>query len=473
MGRGYIAGLFWGALVSATVMAAASLVVEGPGPRSFAPSDVAPQLDSAEADRTDLSAEDPAGTDPGAAAPPPGAVEGEGSGAEVPAPLPAGASEAEAAAPPDEPGAPDVTDVPPAPDVTAALDAPGAPPAPPAPGPVAPSAQPGAAPAPAVAAPAPEPVPEPRPAAPPDAPPEPAAPEAAPEAAPAPEAPPPEVVVIIDEPAEDAAPVPEAAPAPPAGAPPPQPGLRGEVPGVTVLRPGAQSGPVRAGAAALETHAEAFENVTGQPLMAIVLIDEGRPGLGAEALAGFPHPLTFAVDPGLPDAGERAAAYRTAGHEVAMLLPLPEGATPSDLEVALAAYEAAVPQAVAAVDAPAGGLRGQTALIQQSLAVLAASGRGLVSLGEGLDPAPRLAERAGVPARVVFRDFDGEGQDATVIRRFLDQAAFRAGQEGGVVVLGRLRAETVSALLIWGLQDRAQRVSLAPLSALLLEGGGG
>jgi polysaccharide deacetylase 2 family uncharacterized protein YibQ len=461
LGRGYIAGLFWGALVSASVMAAASLVVEGPGPRSFAPPEVAPQLVAAEADRADLSEEDPAGSDPGATASPPGPVEGEGSGAEAPAPLPAGAGTVEAAAPPDEPAAPDVVDVPSPPDVTAALDAPGAPPAspePPAPAPVAPSTQPEVAPAPAAT-----PEPELRPAAPPDAQPEAQAPEAAP----------PEVVVIIDEPSEDAAPTPEATPAPPAGAPPPQPGLRGEVPGVTVLRPGAPSGPARAGAAALETHAEAFENLTGQPLMAIVLIDEGRPGIGAEALADFPHPLTFAVDPGRPDAAERAAAYRAAGHEVAMLLPLPEGATPSDLEVAMAAYEAAVPQAVAAVDAPSGGLRGQAALIEQSLAVLAASGRGLLSLGEGLDPAPRLAERAGVPARAVFRDFDGEGQNATVIRRFLDQAAFRAGQEGGVVVLGRLRAETVSALLIWGLQERAQRVSLAPLSALLLEGGGG
>ena len=53
------------------------------------------------------------------------------------------------------------------------------------------------------------------------------------------------------------------------------------------------------------------------------------------------------------------------------------------------------------------------------------------------------------------------------MRRFLDQAAFRAAQEGGVVMMGRLQAETISALLIWGLADRASRVALVPVSAVL------
>ena len=67
----------------------------------------------------------------------------------------------------------------------------------------------------------------------------------------------------------------------------------------------------------------------------------------------------------------------------------------------------------------------------------------------------------------MFRDFDSADQTPTVIRRFLDQAAFRADQEGGVIMLGRVRPDTISALLLWGLQDRAERVALAPVSALL------
>lgn len=72
-----------------------------------------------------------------------------------------------------------------------------------------------------------------------------------------------------------------------------------------------------------------------------------------------------------------------------------------------------------------------------------------------------------MPSATVFRDFDSADQTPTVIRRFLDQAAFRAGQEGGVIMMGRLRADTISALILWGLQDRASRVDLAPVSVLL------
>jgi hypothetical protein len=34
-------------------------------------------------------------------------------------------------------------------------------------------------------------------------------------------------------------------------------------------------------------------------------------------------------------------------------------------------------------------------------------------------------------------------------------------------MVGRLRADTVSALTFWALQDRAESVALAPVSALL------
>jgi polysaccharide deacetylase 2 family uncharacterized protein YibQ len=68
---------------------------------------------------------------------------------------------------------------------------------------------------------------------------------------------------------------------------------------------------------------------------------------------------------------------------------------------------------------------------------------------------------------VVFRDFDGAGQTPKVMRRFLDQAAFRSGQMGAVIMVGRVRPGTISALLLWGLQDRASRVALAPVSASL------
>lgn len=56
-----------------------------------------------------------------------------------------------------------------------------------------------------------------------------------------------------------------------------------------------------------------------------------------------------------------------------------------------------------------------------------------------------------------------------LIRRTLDQASFRARQEGGVVMMGRVRANTVSALVQWGLQDRGNEITLVPVSTVLTE----
>ncbi|MEL6449629.1 MAG: divergent polysaccharide deacetylase family protein [Pseudomonadota bacterium] len=221
----------------------------------------------------------------------------------------------------------------------------------------------------------------------------------------------------------------------------------------------------------IQAFATAFENPEDKPLMSIVLIDSGVDlsggPVGIAALQSFPYPLSFAVDASLPDATARMADYRAQGFEVAALIDLPQGATASDAEVALSAALNAVPQAVAVMEGPGTGLQDTRDASDQITEAVLASGHGLVLQSKGLNTAQKLAERAGVPTGLIFRDFDSAGQTPTVIRRFLDQAAFRAGQEGGVIMVGRVRPDTISALLLWGLQDRAQRVALAPVSAVL------
>ncbi|MFW8636413.1 divergent polysaccharide deacetylase family protein [Cribrihabitans pelagius] len=211
---------------------------------------------------------------------------------------------------------------------------------------------------------------------------------------------------------------------------------------------------------------EPFANPQGHPLMSIVLID--TPGsLGAEALADFPYPLSIAIDPDDPQAAQKMAMHRAAGFEVLMLADLPRSAAPQDAEVALEVWRARLPEAVAILEGVETGIQGNRPLADQVAAYAASAGYGLLTQNSGLNTVQKLALRDGVPAGVVFRDFDGAGQDPRAIRRFLDQAAFRAGQEGAVMMLGRLKPGTVSALLIWGLQDRASRVALAPVSAAL------
>ncbi|SEM84061.1 Uncharacterized conserved protein YibQ, putative polysaccharide deacetylase 2 family [Roseovarius tolerans] len=222
---------------------------------------------------------------------------------------------------------------------------------------------------------------------------------------------------------------------------------------------------------AILRNAADFENPEGKPLMSIVLMDDGSSPIGLEALASFPYPLSFAVDADWPGAAEAAERYRAAGFEVLLTVDLPESAAASDTEVAMQAWLDRVPQAVALLEGDETGVQASREGSAQLAPILLETGHGMVMHPNGLDMARKLIGREGVPSATLFRDFDGQGQDASAIRRFLDQAAMKAGQqEEGVIMLGRLRADTISALMLWGLQDRANRVALAPVSAVLMAG---
>ena len=230
----------------------------------------------------------------------------------------------------------------------------------------------------------------------------------------------------------------------------------------------AEAAEIPADAPPIIAHAAAFQNPEGKPLMSIVLIDRGDFSSAVEALSTFPYPVSFAIDPLQDGAAEAAARYRAAGFEVLALVDIPEAAQATDVEVNLAAALTALPDVVAVMEGDGSGLQSSRAISDQAAAYLRDSGHGLVMYPKGLDTARKLAEKEGVPAVTLFRDFDANGQDANVIRRFLDQAAFKAAQEpASVVMVGRARPETVSALILWGLADRAGRVALAPVSALL------
>jgi polysaccharide deacetylase 2 family uncharacterized protein YibQ len=219
----------------------------------------------------------------------------------------------------------------------------------------------------------------------------------------------------------------------------------------------------------IEANAVAFDNPEAKPLMSIILLDDEAGTIGPEALSAFPYPISIAVDPLSSDAQARAEMYRAAGFEVMAQIDMPQGATAGDTETLLRAALAQMPGAVAVMEGAQTGLQSDKPVSDQAAAILVETGHGLVLFPKGLNTAQKLAAQEGVPSATVFRDFDAKGQNASIIRRFLDQAAFKARQEeNGVIMLGRMRADTISALLLWGLQDRASSVALAPISALLL-----
>ncbi len=227
------------------------------------------------------------------------------------------------------------------------------------------------------------------------------------------------------------------------------------------------TGAVEIDARPIVKNAEPFENNSQKPVMAIVLVDTGTHDFDIEALESFPYALSIAVSTLDPQAAEKVADYRARGFEVLAQINLPEEASAADVEVAMQAHLSVSDQFVGVMEGLDDGLQSSKEVSDQLTDVLSMGGYGLLMLPNGLNTAQKLAAKEGVPSATVFRDFDDKAQTAVVMRRFLDQAAFKAVQEDGVVMLGRLREEAISALLLWALQDRASTVAIAPISAVL------
>jgi polysaccharide deacetylase 2 family uncharacterized protein YibQ len=211
----------------------------------------------------------------------------------------------------------------------------------------------------------------------------------------------------------------------------------------------------------LATYAQPFENPNAKPLMSIVLIDDGRDlsdvPIGMTALRSFRYPLTVAVDVRLSDAAQRMARHRSEGYEVIAL-----GDLNGDADARIEQAFAALPEAVALLDPalPPGADH------VPHLAKLAAQrGRGLI----GANTSENAQDNGGAAIAGIYQDFDRNGETPNAIRRILDQAARQATAQSGVIVLGRLRPDTITALLIWGLQDKVEQVALAPVSAILID----
>lgn len=214
--------------------------------------------------------------------------------------------------------------------------------------------------------------------------------------------------------------------------------------------------------------AAAFENTEAKPPLAIVLVDDGAVDLDRAGLAALPFPVSFALDPLDPATPDRAAIYRAAGHEVVMLVTgIADGAQATDVEVAFQSMAQGLPEAVAVLDLANPAFQNNRSLASAVVPILKAQGRGLLTRDEGLNAADQVARREDLEAAVVFRDLDTAGDDKVAMRRLLDRAVFKAGQDGRVSVVGNASPETVAALLEWTVEGKAATVALAPVTAVL------
>ncbi len=237
---------------------------------------------------------------------------------------------------------------------------------------------------------------------------------------------------------------------------------------VAIAAPADGAAPVDADMPPIQRFARPFQNDSGNPLFAVVLRDTGAADVDRAKLAALPFPISFVIDPLAENAAEAATIYRAAGQEVVMLASgIPAGAQASDLEQTFQAHSGTLPDAVAVMDLEAGGFQDDRPLATLVVPLIQSQGRGLITFDRGLNAADQVARREDVPSATIFRQLDAEGEDAPLIRRYLDRAAFKAAQEGRVMVLGETRPETIVALMEWTVEGRASSVTLAPVTAVM------
>lgn len=215
---------------------------------------------------------------------------------------------------------------------------------------------------------------------------------------------------------------------------------------------------------AIESFAAAYVAKPGKPWLSVLLRDVGprAGGLDRETIKALGPWLTVLIDPAQPDAAQAAADYRAAGFEVAILAaPLPDGAEPKDVEVALDAWRSAVPGALALVEPDPPVLQSETRLREQAEAALADEGMIYVMQPAGVgvlsDTGARLEAR-------IWRELDRRRDKAPVIARTLARAAFEAGRDGAVVVMLSAWPDSIAGLQEWR-ETEGAGLNLAPLSA--------
>jgi polysaccharide deacetylase 2 family uncharacterized protein YibQ len=162
-------------------------------------------------------------------------------------------------------------------------------------------------------------------------------------------------------------------------------------------------------------------------------------------------------------------AFRGAGFEViAIPEDLPQAASPSDVEVAMSGYFNVMSEVIGVLDPLDGRIQSNRSLLQPVLGAIRASGHGLVTYNRGLNSAVKAARREEIPAATVFRILDGDLENGATITRYLDRAAFAAGKDGSVVVVGRSYPETVEAIGNWIESQTDGALAFVPVSAVML-----
>ncbi len=215
--------------------------------------------------------------------------------------------------------------------------------------------------------------------------------------------------------------------------------------------------------------------VTDEPLMSVILIDDGKIAPQLPSLQKLNLPLTIAISLDDADANTRAEKYRNAGFEVLAMTPrnvklsLSGGQTNDQVAALLDQYFDIMPSAVGLIDRPSANLQKDQRLSRAVVKHFAKTGHGLVTYAGGLNGTKRVADQENVSSGAVFRFLDKSGEAGLIVTQQLDRAAREARSKGAVIVMATPSAATLGTLVGWSLSSKARAVTLAPVSASLLK----
>lgn len=224
---------------------------------------------------------------------------------------------------------------------------------------------------------------------------------------------------------------------------------------------------------ALVEHAIAFGGDPSRPMMSIILIDEGGSSELRAGLTALTAPITFGITADIEGAGDVAEQYAGAGFELVAVLPqegnlaLTTDSETDEVTPTIARVLANVPNAATILDPIDSPLPQNRRLAGALLETLKRTGHGLLThRGNGLNNVPIIADQEGVPSELIYRVID-EVPGSANIALALERAVLDASRGGSVIVVGRVRQETVTTLFSWLLGSGAREVTIAPVSAIL------
>lgn len=223
---------------------------------------------------------------------------------------------------------------------------------------------------------------------------------------------------------------------------------------------------------AFETFSAVFVDDGDLPLMSFILAADTV--AEADLLKGFSTPITLAVASDNPAANEMVASFRAAGGEAVLLLPseganvLSKGGNPADAGALLDATLAKVDGVLGVMDGPDGNVNQDTRMMSAMLAKLSETGHAIMTVnGLGLNRTSILASEAGVPAADISRVVNTEDGTIAVIRE-LDKVVLQLGDQRAVTIFAEATPELLFALKFWLESQKAQAVTIAPVSASIL-----